>query len=141
MSGNDLPKFSSKSFMVSCLMFKSLSHLELMCMVWKCILTSLIYMQLFNFPSTTCWRDYFFLIVYSCLLCQRLVDHRCVNFFLASPFSPFDPYVCFCVRPHWFDYCNFVVLTEVWECYASSFALFPQDFFGNCGSFIIPYNF
>ena len=28
MSGNVLPMFSSKSFMVSCLIFKSLSHFE-----------------------------------------------------------------------------------------------------------------
>ena len=39
-----------------------------------CVLTSLIYMQLSNFPSTTCWRDYLFPIVYSCLLCWRLID-------------------------------------------------------------------
>ena len=31
-------------------------------------------MQLFNFPNTTCWRDYLFPIVYSCLLCWRLID-------------------------------------------------------------------
>ena len=47
-------------------------------MVWGSVLTSLIYPWLYNFPSTTCWRDCLFSIVYSCLLCQRLIDCRCV---------------------------------------------------------------
>ena len=40
-----------------------------------------------------------------------------------------------------FDYCSFVVLSEVWESYASSFVLFPQDCFGNSGPFVVPYKF
>ena len=35
---------------------------------------------------------------------------------------------------HCFDYCSFVVLSEVWEGYTSCFVLFPQDCFGNSGS-------
>ena len=59
MSENVLHMFSSRSFMVSCLIFKSLSHFEfILCMVWGCVLTSLIYMQLSSFPNTTCWRDF-----------------------------------------------------------------------------------
>ena len=38
-----------------------------LCMVWGCVLTLLIYMWPSNFPNTTCWRDYFFPIAYSCL--------------------------------------------------------------------------
>ena len=38
--------------------------------------------------------------------------------------------------PCCFDYCSFVVLSEVWEGYASCFVLFPQACFGNSGSFI-----
>ena len=30
--------------------------------------------------------------------------------------------------PHCFDYCSFVVLSEVWEGYASCFVLFPLVF-------------
>ena len=29
-----------------------------LCMVWGCVLTLLIYMQLYNFTSNTCWRDF-----------------------------------------------------------------------------------
>ena len=71
MSENILPILSSRSFMVSCLMFKSLIHSLFLCMVWGCVLTSLIYMQLSNFPSTTYWRGCLFSIVYPCLLYQR----------------------------------------------------------------------
>ena len=55
MSENVLLMFSSKSFMVSCLMFKSLSHFEfILCTVWRSVLVSLIYIQLSIFASTTC---------------------------------------------------------------------------------------
>ena len=46
---------------VSCLTFKSLRILNLfLCMVWGSVLTSLIYMQLSNFPNTTWWSDCIF---------------------------------------------------------------------------------
>ena len=43
--------------------------------------------------------------------------------------------------PHCFDYCSFVVLSEVWEGYASWFVLFSQDCFDNSESFMVPYKF
>ena len=43
--------------------------------------------------------------------------------------------------PRWFDYCSFVVFSEVWEGYASCFALFAQDCLGNSGSFMSHINF
>ena len=61
--------------------------------VWGCVLTSLIYMRLSNFSNTTCWRDCLFSSVYSCLLCRRFIDCRCVGLFV---FSSIDLYVCFC---------------------------------------------
>ena len=43
-----------------CLVFKSLRSLRLFfCMVWMCLPVSLTYMQWPNFPSTTCWREFF----------------------------------------------------------------------------------
>ena len=36
-------------------------------------------MWLSSLPSITCWRDCLFSIAYSCLLCQRLTDHRCAG--------------------------------------------------------------
>ena len=64
-------------------------------MVRGCVLTPLIYMQQSNFPSTTWWRNCLFPSVYSCLLCQKLIDHRCVGFFLDSLFCSVDSFVCF----------------------------------------------
>ena len=47
MSEHVLPMFSSRSFMLSCLIFKSLSHFRfIVCVVWGCVLTALIYMWL-----------------------------------------------------------------------------------------------
>ena len=52
-------------------------------MVWGNVLLiiSLFYMQLSNFPSTTCKR-LSFLHCIPCLLCHRLIDHRCMDLFL-----------------------------------------------------------
>ena len=59
-----------------------------------------------------------------------------MGLFMGSPFCSIDPYVCFWVNT--LDYCSFAVLFEVWEGYASSFVLFPQDCFG---SFVTLYKF
>ena len=86
-----------------------------LCMVWGCILTSLIYMQLSSFPNTTCWRDRLFSIGCSCLLCHRSIDCGCVGLFLGSLVCSIELYVCFVPIPHCFDYCALVVLSEVRE--------------------------
>ena len=64
--------------------------------VWGNVLMSLFYMWLFSFPKITCWRDCLFFMVYSCLLCCKLIDGRCVGLILGSLFFSIDPYVCFC---------------------------------------------
>ena len=43
--------------------------------------------------------------------------------------------------PHCLDDCSFVILSEVWESYASCLFFVPQDCLGNSGSFIVPYKF
>jgi len=140
MSENALPMFSSRSFTVSYLSHQTIPCLFL-CMVWGCILTSLIYMWLSSIPSTTCWRDFFLHCISSCLCCWRLIYHKYQFYFwafysvLLIHMSVSVPISC-C-----FDYCSFVVLSEAWESYASSFVLFPQSCFGNSGSFVVPYKF
>ena len=91
------PMFSSCSFMVSCLMFMSLSHLDFILVHGMRVPVSLIYMQLSSFPTTSFWRD-FFPILYYRLHCQILIDHKCVDLFLGSLFCSIDPYVCFCTN-------------------------------------------
>lgn len=85
-------------------------------------------MQLSSFPNTTCWRDCF-PIVYSCLLCQKLIECRCVGYLLY--FFPLTPYLFLCHI--------MLPLSEVWKGYASCFVLlFLQDSFWQfwvfCGS-------
>ena len=69
-SENVLPMLSSRSFTVSCLMSKPLSCFEVfcMCMVWGCVLTSLIYEYLSSFPNTICWIDIFPLCIFASLI-------------------------------------------------------------------------
>ena len=43
--------------------------------------------------------------------------------------------------PCCFDYCCYVILSEVWESYASCFILYPQDCFGNLGLLWFHINF
>ena len=105
--------------------FKSLSHVEfILCVMWGFVLISLICMPLSKFPNTTCWRDCIFSIVYSCFLCQRLIKLGLwVYFWVLRPIllihmSVFVPVPC-C-----FDYCSSLVLSDIWEAYASCFVLF-----------------
>ena len=97
MSESILSLFSSRSFMVSCLIFKSLSHFEFIFVynVREC--SNFIALHaLSSFSNTTCWREYLFSIVYWCLFCWRLIDHRHCGFIsglsilLGSHFIQYD---------------------------------------------------
>ena len=61
MSENVLPMFSSRNFMMSHLMFKSLGHFEFIFVYDERVCYNFIdfYMQLSSFPNPTCWRDFF----------------------------------------------------------------------------------
>ena len=108
--------FSSRSFMKSCLIFNSLSHFEFIFVyVWRCVLTSLICMRLSNFSNTTCWRDCFYLIMYSCFLCQIIGE----GFYFCSIYSiPLTHVSVFVPVPHVFHYCSFVILSVILRDYA-----------------------
>ena len=83
MSKSVLPMFSSSSFIVSHLAFRSLIYFEFtFFMVLEYVLILFFYMQLSSFPRTTYWRNNLFSIVHSCLLCHRLIDGKWVGLFL-----------------------------------------------------------
>ena len=85
--------FSSKSFIVSGLII----HLDFnLRMVLGGILILFIFMQLSSFPSTTYWRHCLFSIVYSCRICHKLGDRRCVGFL----FCFINLYFSFCAIPY-----------------------------------------
>ena len=66
MSENVLLMFSSRSFMVSCLIFTSLSHLEfILCILWGSVLTLLIYIWLSKLSQhQLCKRLYFLYCIF-----------------------------------------------------------------------------
>ena len=88
--------FSSRSFIVSSLIFRSLSILSLfLCVMLENVLISFFYMWLSSFPSTILLKR-LFSIIYSCLLSCKLIGHRCMSLFLGFLSCSVDLYVCFC---------------------------------------------
>ena len=89
--------FSSRSFIVAGLAFKSLSHLEFISMyIRECSDFTPLYAAV-QFSQYLLLKRMSFSMVQTCLLFPRSVDHRCVNFFFLSFLSCFiDPYFCFC---------------------------------------------
>ena len=66
-----LPMCSSKGFIASSILFRSLIHFEFIFVYGVSVLVSFYYMSQSRFLSTTYWRDCIFSIVYSCLLCHK----------------------------------------------------------------------
>jgi len=64
-------------------------------MVLDNVLISYFYMWLASFPSTSYWRDRLFYILYSCLLCHRLIDRKWVGLFLGFLSDSIELYVFF----------------------------------------------
>ena len=99
-------------------LFKPYAILSLfLCMAWECVLTSLIYIQLSNF-----------LLVCGFISGLSILFHWPICLFLCQYYTDFD-------------YCSFIVLSEVWEGYASCLFCFPRYCSGNSGSFVAPYKF
>ena len=126
MSENVLPMFSSWSFMVSCLMFKSLSHIEFIFVYGVRVCSSFIDVHAAVQFSQHHFLKRLFPMLYSCLLCQRSIDRRCLDLFPGSLFCSIDLYVCFVPVLHCLNYYCFVIVSEVWENYASCFFFFPR---------------
>ena len=122
--------FSSSSFMVSGITFRFWVHSEFIFVygMRKCFNFSLLHLAI-QIHSTT-WRDCLFFTVYFCLLCHRVIGHRCMGLFLGSLFYSIDLYVCFCASTVLFWLYSFVVKSEVREGNTSSFVLCSQDCLG-----------
>ena len=84
-----LPMFSSRTSMVSQLIFQSYPPWNYFCVWCKLVIE-------FNFPPNTIyWRGYFYSILCFCPLCQILIDHRDLGLFLGSLFCYTSLYVLF----------------------------------------------
>ena len=79
--------------------------------------------KVFSFLSTNYWGDCLFPIVYSCLLCHRLIGHISMGLFLGSLFFHWSVSL-FVPVPYSFDYCRLVVSLKIWNCDTSSFVCF-----------------
>jgi len=97
---------SSRSFMVSSLLFKSLKHFVFIVVYGVKECSKLIVWQIgvrFSqdscpvFPGPLLKRLSFLHCVDLCILCHELIGHRCVGLFLGSLFCSFDLCGCFCV--------------------------------------------
>ena len=136
MSKSLLPIFSSRSFTVSGLIFKSLIYFEFIFVYGIRKQSSFIFLHLFSFPNTTYWRDYLYPIVCSCLPCYILFDHLGVGLFMGSLFCSIDLHICFCTILFWLPYlCSIVWNQGVWYLLLrSSFSKLPWLFKVFCGS-------
>ena len=113
---------SSKSFIVLALTLRSLIHFELNFVYgvrWAYNFT--LYMWIFSFPRTACWRE-FFLNWIAWNLSQKLIVHENVILFpdhqFYSNYLSDYPYVT------GFNYYSFVVIFENEKYESSNFVLF-----------------
>ena len=99
MSENILPLFSSGSFMVSCLILKSLSHYEFICVCGVRVCSNFtdlhvtVQLSQHHLQKRLSFPHCVFLF-----LCQRLIVHWFGALFLGSPFCSSDLLVCFCTN-------------------------------------------
>ena len=105
--------------MVSCLMFKSLSHFEFNIVQGVKVCFSFIDLQ----EAVQIFQHHLrlFPILYTSFFYGRLIDHMCVSLFLRSLFCFIYLYVCFNTNTKLFWFCIFGVWSEVWETCVSSF--------------------
>jgi hypothetical protein len=71
-------------------------------------LASVFYICISSFPSSICWRDYQFSIMFFGLLCQRSVGYRCVGLCLNLLFWSIVLPVCF--------YASTMLFLFLWLC-------------------------
>ena len=131
--------FSSRSFIVFCLTFRSLIHFELMCMVLESVLVSFFYTWLTSFPSTIVKK-----VVFSSLyiLASFIEDKMSIGAWIylwAFYFVPLIYISVFVPVPYCLEDCGFVVEPEVRQVDSSSFILLSQDCFGCSRFFVFPY--
>ena len=142
MSLSILPMFSSKSFKVSGLTFRSLIHFGFIFLYGVRQFSNFI---LLHVAVLFFWHQLLkrvsFSTVYSCFFCHRLGDHGYLALSLDFLSCSIDLHFCFVPVSHCFDDCSFIVLSEVREPDSSSSILLSQDSFGFSGSFVSLYKY
>ena len=143
MSENVLPMFSSRCLPGSCLIFRSLSHFEIIFVhgvrVHSCFID--LHASSPAFPSPLAEKTVFFPFY---ILVSFVKDYLTVGVWVYFWVLYSVPLICMSVLvlvPPCLDDCGFVILPEVWESHASCLVFVPPDCFGNSGSFMVPYKF
>ena len=141
MSESVLPKFSSRSFIVSGLTFRSLIHFQFIFVygVIKC--SSFILLQVVDqFSQHHLLKRFSFLPLY--ILASFVKDKVSIGVRIypwAFYFVPLIYISVFVPVPYCLDACGFVVEPEVRQGDSSSSILLSQDCFGNSRFFVFPY--
>ena len=132
--------FSFRSFMVSGLTFRSLTHFEFIFVygVRKCSNFILLHVAALLSQHHLSKSLSFLHCIYSWLLCCRLIDHSVWVYFWALYSVPLIYESVSVPVPCCFDYCSFVIQSEVWARDNSRFILFSQDCFSNWASLVVP---
>ena len=133
--------FSSRSFIISDLTFRSLIHFELsLCVVLGSVLISLFYMELSSFPSTFIKETVLAPLYILASFVKNKLPMGAWVYFWAFYLVPLV-YICvFVPVPYCLDDCSFVVSSEVRKVDSSSSILLSQDCFGYSGSFCFHMN-
>ena len=127
--------------MVSCLIFKSLSHFEFIFVHGVRLCSSFIDLyaaiQVYSAisPEKTVFSQFYALASF---VKDKLTIGVWVYFWVLYSV----PLVCLSLLvpvPHCLDDCGFVILPEVWESYGSCLVFVLQDCFGISESFLFPY--
>ena len=136
-----LPMFSSRSFIVSGLMFRSLIHFEFIFVygVRKC--SSFILLQVVDqFSQHHLLKRLSFLhCIFFISFVEDKVSIGAWIYLWAFYFVPLIYISVFVPVPYCLDDCGFVVETEVRQVDSSSSILLPQDCFGYSRFFVFPY--
>ena len=111
-----------------------------LCMVWRNFQTLLIYLCCPAFPTLIAWCTVLSSLYILASLVKKWITVS-VSVYSGACYSVPLIYVSVLPIPCFFYYYLFVVLSEVWKSYSSSFILFPQNGFGNSGSFVVLYKF
>ena len=134
--------FFSRSFTVSGLTFKSLTHeYILVCGIRQESNYILLPVDIQFSPYYLLNRLPFPPLCILGTLTEDLLTVIFMDLFLGSLLCSIISMYVFMLVPYCFDYCSFVLSFEIRKCDASSFVLFAQNCFGYLGSFVIPYEF
>ena len=110
ISKNVLHMCSSKNFIVSSLIFRSLIHFAFIFLygVRECF-SFILYMQLSSFPITTYWRDSFLHYIFLSSLLQIHWPYMCALISGLSVLFHWSLFLLFVPVPNCFDWCDFVI--------------------------------